>query len=98
MGRLLDRCKNIQSCSALRIGHRGQVNECLDRPTPKLLPDPLVLLPYFVVRRVRRPVDAYVAEVFESRFDSAIAPIQGGVEFRLQARNGGTVDEVLDPA
>ncbi len=43
---------------------------------------------------MRRPVDAYAPEVFETHFDSTIALIQRGVEFRLQTRDSGTVDEI----
>ena len=91
---LLDRRENVKSCPAGRVGHRGQVDERLDRPVPKLLPDPLVFLPYLVVRRVRRPVDADAPEVFEACLDSAVAFIQARVEFRLQAGDGGAVDQV----
>jgi hypothetical protein len=49
------------------------VDERLDQSAPELSPDPLVFLPYLVLRRVRRPVDAYAPEVFEVRLDSAIA-------------------------
>src|SRR4029077_11855927 len=73
---------------------RGQIHKRLDRSAPELSPNPLVFLPHLVLRRVRRPVDACAPEVFETHLDSTVALIQGGVEFRLQARDSGTVDEV----
>src|SRR5271165_937702 len=98
MGGLLDRRENVESCPAGPVGHRGQVDQRLDWPIPELLPNPVIFLPHLFVRWVRRPVDAYAPEVFEARRDSAVALIQGGVEFRLQAGDGSIVDQVRGAA
>src|SRR5215813_7587241 len=98
MGGLLDRRENIERCPVDRIDHRGQVDERLDRSTSKLSANTLILLSYLVLRRVRRPVDANAPEVFEPHLNGTVALVQGGVEFRLQARNGGAVDQVLGAA
>ena len=98
MGRLLNCRENIESGPESGVGQRGQVDQRLDRPIPELPPNPLIFLPYVVVCRVWRPVDAYLPEVFQARFDSAIAPIQAGVEFRLHAGDRGTVGEILGMA
>jgi len=98
MGRLLHCCENVQSCPAGRVAHWGQVDKCLDRPTPELRPNPLVFLPHVVLGRVWPPFDAYLPEVFQARLDRALAPIQGGVEFRLQPGDSGKVDQVSSAA
>ena len=91
---LIERRENVQSCERGRVGHRGQVDQRLDRSTPKLLPDPLVFLRYLVICRVLRPVDACTPEVFEASLDGTAALIQRSVEFRLQACDGGTVSQI----
>src|SRR6516165_5560473 len=90
----LERREHVESCPAGRVGHRGQVDERLDRPVSKLLPYPLIFLPHLVVRRVRRPIDTYAPEVFEAHLDGTVDPIQCDVEFHAQASDGGTVDHV----
>src|SRR6516162_2159355 len=94
----LERRENVESCPAGRVGHRGQVDERLDRPISKLLPYPLIFLLHLVVRRVRRPVYTYAPEVFEAHLDGTVDPIQCDIEFHAQASDGGTVDHVPGPA
>jgi hypothetical protein len=53
----------------LRIGHRRQVGELLDRARPELLPDPVVLAPDLVVGRVRGPVDPRAPQIVERCLD-----------------------------
>src|SRR6516164_7536843 len=84
----LERRENVESCPAGRVGHRGHVDERLDRPVSKLLPYPLIFLPHLVVRRVRRPIDTYAPEVFEAHLDGTVDPIQCDVEFHAQASDG----------
>src|SRR6266403_5253259 len=96
--RPLNHRENVESCPAGRVGHWGQVNERLDRPVPELLPNPVIFLSHLVVCRVQRPVDTYAPEEFESRFDGALALIQGSVEFRLQAGDGGAVSQIPSAA
>jgi hypothetical protein len=75
-----------------------QVDEHFDRSAPELSPNPLVFLPYLVFSRVRGPVDANAPEVFEGHLNSALAAIQGSVKLRLQACDGGIVNEVRSTA
>ena len=44
---------------------------------------------------MRRPVDAGAPEVFEGGRDSTVVLIESGVKFRLQARDDGTVSQIL---
>ena len=58
------------------VGHRGHVEQCLDRAIPELPPDPRVFLPDHLLRRMRRPGDADAAQVVEADLDAAIDPVQ----------------------
>ena len=52
----------------------GKSARFLNRAAPDLAPDPLVFLPDLLLRRMRRPLDADVAEIVEAYLDGAIAP------------------------
>ena len=45
--------QNIQSRERGRVRHHGQIDEFLDRPTPKLRPDSIVFSPRFLFCRMR---------------------------------------------
>ena len=94
MGGSLDCRENVKSGPAGLVGHRGQIDERFDLSIAKVLPDPLVLLTYLVLRRVRRPVNPNAPQVFEAHLDSTVTTTQGSVKVRLQARDSGAVDEV----
>ena len=92
MGRRPELRQDIEGRERCGIAHQRQINEAFYRAGAELGPDPLILAPSLVFRRVRRPVDAQVAEIVETDCDRAAALIQGRVKIHLQARDAGSFD------
>src|SRR6266542_2752801 len=78
--RRYDLSQDIKRRESVRVSHRWQINERLDRPVSKLRPDVVVLALYFLVRRPRRPVGTSPFEVFETDFDGTVTAVQRRVK------------------
>ena len=91
-GRRPELGQDIKGRERCGIAHQGQINEPLDRAGAELGPDPLILAPRLVFRRMRRPVDAQMPEIVETDGDRAAALIEGRVQIRAQAGDGGAFD------
>src|SRR6266404_3472027 len=76
--------QEVHSVEDLRVGHQGQVNQCLNFPATKLRPDAIVLAHYFIAGRVQRPIRADASQVFKTYLDPAIALIQNRVKRHTQ--------------
>ena len=92
MGRRPELRQDIEGRERCGIAHQRQINEAFYRAGAELGPDPLILAPSLVFRRVRRPVDAEVTEIVETDRDRAATLIQGHVKIHLQARDAGSLD------
>src|SRR5215469_8676300 len=75
-----DFSEDLHGIKDVGVGHQGQVNELLDPSASKLRPDTIIFSHYFLTGRVRRPLGAAAAEVFQTYLHGAVAPIQRCVE------------------
>src|SRR4029077_4879159 len=95
-GRRSEFGQNIQRREGCRVPHQRQLDQILDRAVPELRPDPLIFPYRFRFRRMRRPLDAQMPEVFETDRDRAGALIEGHVQIDAQARDGRLFDRIFD--
>ena len=66
------------------VCHQGQFNELLDLAASELGPYPFVFSSRFLFCRMRRPLDAQMAEVVETDLDRMVAPIERRVQINAQ--------------
>src|SRR6267378_6196403 len=81
-GRRPELGQDIKGRERCGIAHQGQIDELLDRAGSELGPDPLILAPRFVFRRVRRRVDAGMREIVEADGVRAAPLTEGRVRIR----------------
>ena len=79
--------EDVHGSARDRIGHLGQVQQCLDRALTDLPPHPLVFLRDLLCRRLRRPRDADAAQIVEANLDVAV------VRLHLKSGDGGQIGE-----
>ena len=72
--------ENVHSRAAGWVGHCGKSRSASIGRLPSCCQICSYSCSDLLVRRVRRPVDAYAPEVFEAHLDGAVVLIQGGVE------------------
>jgi hypothetical protein len=88
--RCSDLGQNVQRCQGCRVTHQRQIDQGLDRATPEPRPDTLVFMSCFLIRRMRRPVDAQMPQVIETDGNGAAALIEGRVQIDAQTRDSGS--------
>src|SRR3954471_7023481 len=64
--------KNVHCSARLWVAHRRQIVQSLDRLIAQPLIESVVFLLNLCLRRVRRPSDADMAEIFETDLDGAV--------------------------
>src|SRR4051812_35895151 len=84
--------QDVERRERFGIAHQRQINEAFYRAGAELGPDPLILAPSLVFRRVRRPVNGELSEIVKTDWDRAAGLIQGQVKIDLQARDAGSFD------
>src|SRR5689334_3487218 len=80
--------QNFKRRERCRVGHQGQPDQVLYRAIAEPGPDELVFPSYFLLARMRRPVDAELTKVVETDGDGAPALGEAGVNIHAEARDG----------
>src|SRR5262249_16338704 len=83
--------QNLPCVENFRVAHQWQLNEFLDGPASKLMPDSIVFALHLIAGWMRRPVRAAAAEIFEADLHGAVALIQRGVKSEAQTRDDSDI-------
>src|SRR5216684_3187876 len=85
-----DGAQDLHKREQIRVPHRSQIDESLDRTLSDSLPEVIVFLANLLLTGMSRPFDSKCSELLHSDFDRAIGAVRG-VERYPQAGYGGEI-------